>query len=108
ARTSTSFRAFELTTTLNGVVVLVSVLLLAGCGDPRGSGGSDPASAVVARVGDGDTLDLQDGSRVRLVQIDAPELGEDECYAHAALAELGRLTPPGSHVELERDPDLDD
>jgi endonuclease YncB( thermonuclease family) len=45
---------------------------------------------------------------VRLVQIDAPELGEDECYARAALAELQRLAPPGTTVQLERDLHLDD
>jgi micrococcal nuclease len=67
-----------------------------------------PASAVVARVGDGDTLDLRSGERVRLVQIDAPELGEDECYARAALAELRQLVPSGTPVELERDAGLDD
>ena len=41
------------------------------------------------------------------MQIDAPELGEGECYARASLAELGQLTPPGIQVELERDPELD-
>jgi len=66
-----------------------------------------PASAVVARVGDGDTLDLRSGERVRLVQIDAPELGEGECYARAALVELRRLAPPGKPIELERDARLD-
>jgi micrococcal nuclease len=62
----------------------------------------------VARVGDGDTLDLRSGQRVRLVQIDAPELGENECYALAALAELRQLVPSGTPVELERDAGLDD
>ena len=62
----------------------------------------------MARVGDGDTLDLRDGRRVRLVQIDAPELGEGECYARASLAELSQLTPAGSHIQLEHDPHLDD
>jgi endonuclease YncB( thermonuclease family) len=61
----------------------------------------------VTRVGDGDTLDVQSGDRVRLVQIDAPELGEGECYARDALRELESLARPGARVELERDPDLD-
>lgn len=62
----------------------------------------------MARVGDGDTLDLRSGERVRLVQIDAPELGEGECYGREARQELERLAPHGAAVELEPDPDLDD
>lgn len=61
----------------------------------------------MARVGDGDTLDLRGGARVRLVQIDAPELGEGECFARQARDELERLAPPGAAVEVERDPGLD-
>ena len=48
------------------------------------------------RVGDGDTLDVRSGRRVLLVQIDAPELGESECFARE------------SKRELERDRTLDD
>jgi endonuclease YncB( thermonuclease family) len=62
----------------------------------------------VARVGDGDTLDVREGDRVRLVQIDAPELGEGECYARESRLELERLAAPGDGVELESDPELDD
>jgi endonuclease YncB( thermonuclease family) len=58
-------------------------------------------------VGDGDTLDVRGGDRVRLVQVDAPELGEGECYARSARYELERLAPPGASIELEADPDLD-
>jgi micrococcal nuclease len=76
-----------------------------GCTSP---GSEKPRSAAVARVGDGDTLDLRSGGRVRLVQIDAPELGEGECYARSARRELERLAPPGTNVELERDAGLDD
>ncbi len=60
------------------------------------------------RVGDGDTIELESGRRVRLLQIDAPELGEAECYAREARHELERLTPPGKRIELERDSRLDD
>jgi len=45
---------------------------------------------------------------VRLVQVDAPELGEGECYARAARRELERLAPRGTRIDLERDPRLDD
>lgn len=60
------------------------------------------------RVGDGDTLDVRGRARVRLVQIDAPELGQGECYARESLRELGQLAPRGTRVELESDPRLDD
>ena len=59
-------------------------------------------------MGDGDTLDVRTGDRVRLVQIDAPELGEGECYARESRRELERLAAPGARIELEPDPELDD
>ena len=82
----------------------LAVLVLAGCG------GDDPArtGATVARVVDGDTIRLADGTRVRLVQVDAPEADGRECYAVQATSALERLVPVGSDVELERDPALDD
>jgi micrococcal nuclease len=80
--------------------------VLAACAGTQSDPGS--RSARVARIGDGDSLDLANGKRVRLAQVDAPELGEGECYARESLRELERLTPPGRRVELERDPQLDD
>jgi len=62
--------------------------------------------ATVERIIDGDTLVVRGGARVRLLQIDAPESGE-ECYAAASTRELARLSPPGSHVVLEADTQLD-
>jgi micrococcal nuclease len=64
--------------------------------------------AEVARIGDGDTIELAGGARVRLVQIDAPELGEGECYGAEATEALRELLPPGASVRLEADPRLDD
>jgi micrococcal nuclease len=61
----------------------------------------------VARVVDGDTLALADGRRVRLVQIDTPEVGTGECYSRAAARVLGRLAGPGRTVTLEADRGLD-
>jgi micrococcal nuclease len=63
-------------------------------------------SVVVARVLDGDTIALAGDGRVRLVQIDTPEKGE-ECYAEAATALTRRLLRPGTKVRLESDPRLD-
>ena len=65
-----------------------------------------PATRVVARVVDGDTIHLTNGDRVRLVQIDAPEVRDGECYAREARAALVDLVPPGSAVRLETDPRL--
>lgn len=65
-------------------------------------------NATIARVLDGDTIVLADGRRVRLVQLDAPETDEDECYAAEAKGVLIRLLPFGTEVEIETDPALDE
>jgi endonuclease YncB( thermonuclease family) len=62
---------------------------------------------IVAAVYDGDTLTLTNGQRVRLLQIDTPELGSGECYSRAARSALVNLAPIGSRVVLEADPALD-
>jgi endonuclease YncB( thermonuclease family) len=86
---------------------------MAGCGGAGPSPGAPALTtlaagerATVAYVNDGDTLRTTRGARIRLVQIDAPELHTD-CYGKAALAALRRLAPAGSRVTLVRDPDLD-
>jgi micrococcal nuclease len=63
-------------------------------------------STRVDRVADGDTIAVTGRSRVRLVQIDTPELG-GECYGRRAAADLRRLIPPGTAVRLQADPRLD-
>ena len=80
------------------------VALVTACATPtdRTSIGS------VARVADGDSFVVAGGARVRLLQIDAPELGDGECYGREATRELGRLLEPGDAVELENDRGLDD
>jgi endonuclease YncB( thermonuclease family) len=64
-------------------------------------------SGVVASVYDGDTLALSDGRRVRLLQIDTPELGSGACYSRASRKVLLKLVPIGSRVTLETDSRLD-
>ena len=72
-----------------------------------------PASATGAQfariqyVIDGDTVVLANGAHVRLVQIDAPEVQERECYGAQSRAFLRRLLPPGTTVRIETDPRLD-
>ncbi len=79
------------------------MLACAGCGGESPSAGR----VEVDSVRDGDTILLEDGRRVRLVQVDAPELGR-ECHGDEAAAALARLAPPGAELRLERDPRLDD
>jgi endonuclease YncB( thermonuclease family) len=110
-----------------GLALLAAAALLVGC-EGGASGASDTASAsetgiapaeevpsgegrrrtfVVAKVIDGDTIELrQRGVRVRLVQIDAPETG-GECYSRKARAVLRKLVPEGSRVRLQVDRKLD-
>ena len=64
-------------------------------------------SGTVASVTDGDTLRLTSGARVRLLQIDTPELGTGECYSRAARTALLQRVPVGARVVLEADPRLD-
>lgn len=90
-------------------LVLVAVLAatLTGCRDD----GPPPVLIaadleVVARVNDGDTITLQGGEKVRLLQIDAPEL-TDDCYGRAAKSALERHVHSGTQAQLVRDPELD-
>jgi len=64
-------------------ILLISAILLGlaiglGIGYPLWHTTSTPAmeQALVIRVIDGDTIELQDGSRVRYLGIDTPETGE--------------------------------
>ena len=71
------------------------------------SGQSASAASAVARVTDGDTVTLTTGEKVRLLQIDTPELSSSECYGFEARNVLiGLLSGPGS-VTLKADPKLD-
>jgi endonuclease YncB( thermonuclease family) len=72
--------------------------------------GAAPASVSVGRLGridhvaDGDTVDLTNGAKVRLVQIDTPEVYfHPECYGSEASAATKRLLPPGTLVRLTRE-----
>lgn len=62
---------------------------------------SDPPGLAVTRVVDGDTVDLNDGRRVRLLGIDAPELGE--CGFDQA-GTFARSILLGQRVDVAPDP----
>jgi endonuclease YncB( thermonuclease family) len=83
---------------------LLLALALAAIG-PSAAAGPTPR---VARVIDGDTIELQGGARVRLVQIDAPETHfGSECYGRAAAGVAARLLPVGTPVSLASEPATD-
>jgi endonuclease YncB( thermonuclease family) len=103
--------------------VIIALTLLAGTtyflwpsGAPLFAGGKREALGsqdniqsqtrlFVTRVVDGDTVRLSDGRRVRLAQIDAPEVGERECHGLKSSQVLARIAVPGrTTVRLETDP----
>jgi endonuclease YncB( thermonuclease family) len=108
---------------LVATIVLVLPFLIGSMSGPGESGGEVKAATeaervtrprprvqtfVVSHVADGDTIRLANGQRVRLVQIDAPELGQGECYAGRSRAQLEELVEAGEgRVRLEFDPRLD-
>lgn len=70
---------------------------------------------TVDRIIDGDTIDVTmkgETKRVRLLNIDTPELGRDgvsdECFAREAKARLEELLPVGTKVSLEYDVERQD
>lgn len=91
-----------------GVVLLgLGILLLPGFLGPSTAElpAAKPAAAqrpcVIARVADGDSIECEDGLRVRLLGIDAPELAQP--YGFEAKRMLAVLLPPESTVWLEVD-----
>lgn len=70
-----------------------------------------PATNAVYRIDhvvDGDTVDLTNGAKVRLVQIDTPEVYfGTECYGRQASALAKRLLPYGTKVRLTAEPATD-
>lgn len=103
---------------LAGPILLAGLTLLAtvACAPPGPppeaelADGSGATAATVARVIDGDTVDLRLGStteRVRLLGIDTPEtVDPDEpvqCFGPEASARTKELLSPGTPVAVRRD-----
>lgn len=75
---------------------------------PGGLGpGEAGRPAVVASVVDGDTIEVDDGERVRLIGIDTPETKDPRrpvgCFGAEASARTSALLPPGTAVRLVPD-----
>jgi micrococcal nuclease len=78
---------------------------LAACG---GGGDDDGETATVARVIDGDTVELTDGRRVRYLMVDTPEsTTETECYGPEA-KDFNIALVDGKSVELRFDVERED
>ena len=85
-------------------VLLVLVVLVAAAFPSASSGTVGSVVYRVDHVTDGDTIVLRNGQRVRLVQIDTPEVFFGaECYGPQASATAKRLLPEGSRVRLVPD-----
>jgi endonuclease YncB( thermonuclease family) len=88
-------------------LALAFFLALVLCAAAASAGGA-PGLLRIARVVDGDTVYLTSGAKIRLVQIDTPEVYfEPECYGEAASAATRRLIPPGTAVRLAPEPRTD-
>jgi micrococcal nuclease len=80
------------------------LLLLAAACTPQSSPAQQQAAAqcTVTRVVDGDTLVCDDGVRVRLLLIDAPELSQGP-FGDAAKERLEELAGAGNVLAMEHD-----
>jgi micrococcal nuclease len=87
-------------------LLLIAVLLL-----PAAAGAQTGAAGQLGRidhVADGDTVDLTNGAKIRLVQIDTPEVYfSPECYGPQASKITKRLLTPGTLVRLTPEPATD-
>ena len=77
--------------------IVFSVLLVIGVIPAQGA-------LKVVKIYDGDTVTMADGLKIRLLQIDAPELAESECFAKESKAALVNLLAKKGTVTLKADP----
>jgi endonuclease YncB( thermonuclease family) len=87
--------------------IVLLFVALAGVSAPSRAASTSQVLRI-DHVADGDTIDLTNGTRVRLVQIDTPEVySQPECYGRQASALTKRLLRPGMAVRLIREPATD-
>ena len=82
----------------------VVMLVATSCGMPTPPSMCGPATALVTRAVDGDTLELSDGKKVRLLLVDTPETtsGKMDCYGQQA-TQFTSDTVTGKTVQLSYD-----
>ena len=88
------------------LAIVAAVLLAAACSTDSSVDlkASEWRECMVGRVVDGDTLDCSDGTRVRLILVDAPEWNQGSYgrQAHQALIDLlGRRATVGLELDIE-------
>ena len=92
---------------------IAHALCLTACGiaavlAPSAIASQQASVYVIDHVADGDTVTLRNGQRVRLVQIDTPEVYfGTECYGPQASATTKAMLPPGTRVRLFPEPATD-
>ena len=91
--------------------VLASLHLIACNGDNEGEA-CGPTSGIVRQVYDGDTIELDDGTRLRYLLIDTPEMNssnskDPECFASEA-KEFNENMVLNKKVTIEYDEDCAD
>ena len=90
-----------------GILAALFVAILSIAGAAPGSVSAGQLGRI-DHVADGDTVDLTNGAKIRLVQIDTPEVYfSPECYGKKASAITKHLLPPGTLVRLTREPATD-
>jgi endonuclease YncB( thermonuclease family) len=89
-------------------VAMIMVALCCVLAAVGSSTAANPTAFRVDHVADGDTITLRNGQRVRLVQIDTPEVYFGlECHGRQASDRTKQLLPPGARVYLSSEPVTD-
>jgi micrococcal nuclease len=90
-----------------GSITLVAAFVVCGCNS--GAERCGPSRAKVTRVVDGDTVELEDGEKVRYLMIDTPEStgGKNDCYGTEA-TEYNAALVLDRTVELSYDVECQD
>ncbi len=88
-------------------IALLALMLgsVVGSGDAVAQGDTARQQCAVAFVEDGDTFNCRDGTRVRLLMVDAPEGGR---FGDASRRALSTLVPIDATVRLETDREVHD
>lgn len=89
-------------------IALVAIAVLAFSAATAASPVAATTVFRVDHVADGDTVDLTNGAKIRLVQIDTPEVSfAPECYGKQASAITKHLLPSRTRLRLTTEPATD-